>query len=155
MGSRLSGKTAFVTAAAAGIGRASALAFASEGARVTATDINEQGLSELAGIDGIETRPLDVTDPAAIEAAAREAATPDVLFNCAGFVHHGSVLSTGEDEWRFSIGDQRGRHVPHDPGVPSRHDRAGRRLGNQHVVRRLVYPGAARPLRLRHHQGGP
>ncbi|MCY4451394.1 MAG: SDR family oxidoreductase [Immundisolibacterales bacterium] len=103
MGSRLAGKTAFVTAAAAGIGRASALAFANEGARVTATDINEEGLSELAGIDGIETRPLDVTDPAAIEAAARDTGAPDVLFNCAGFVHHGSVLSTGEAEWRFSM----------------------------------------------------
>ena len=103
MGSRLAGKTAFVTAAAAGIGRASALAFANEGARVTATDINEESLAELAGVDGIETRPLDVTDPAAIEGAAREAGPPDVLFNCAGFVHHGSVLSTGEDEWRFSM----------------------------------------------------
>ena len=103
MGSRLAGKTAFVTAAAAGIGRASALAFANEGGRVTATDINEEGLSELAGIDGIETRTLDVTDPAAIEAAARDTGAPDVLFNCAGFVHHGSVLSTGEAEWRFSM----------------------------------------------------
>ena len=103
MGSRLAGKTAFVTAAAAGIGRASALAFANEGARVTATDINEESLAELAGVDGIETRTLDVTDPAAIEGAARAAGPPDVLFNCAGFVHHGSVLSTGEDEWRFNM----------------------------------------------------
>lgn len=103
MGSRLAGKTAFVTAAAAGIGRASALAFANEGARVTATDINEESLAALAGVDGIETRPLDVTEPAAIETAARDAGAPDVLFNCAGFVHHGSVLSTGEDEWRFSM----------------------------------------------------
>ncbi len=103
MGSRLAGKTILLTAAAQGIGRASALAFAGEGARVTATDINEEKLAELAGIDGIETRPLDVTDPAAIEAAAREVGAPDVLFNCAGFVHHGSVLSTGEDEWRFNM----------------------------------------------------
>lgn len=103
MGSRLAGKTILLTAAAQGIGRASALAFAGEGARVTATDINEEKLAELAGVDGIETRPLDVTDPAAIEAAAREIGAPDVLFNCAGFVHHGSVLSTGEDEWRFNM----------------------------------------------------
>ena len=103
MGSRLAGKTVLLTAAAQGIGRASALAFADEGARVTATDINEEKLAELAGADGIETRPLDVTDPAAIEAAAREVNAPDVLFNCAGFVHHGSVLSTGEDEWRFNM----------------------------------------------------
>jgi 2-keto-3-deoxy-L-fuconate dehydrogenase len=103
MGARLAGKTILLTAAAQGIGRASALAFAGEGAHVTATDINEEGLAELAGVAGIETRPLDVTDPAAIEAAAREIGSPDVLFNCAGFVHHGSVLSTGEDEWRFSM----------------------------------------------------
>ena len=103
MGARLAGKTILLTAAAQGIGRASALAFANEGAHVTATDINEEGLAEIAGVAGIETRPLDVTDPAAIEAAAREIGPPDVLFNCAGFVHHGSVLSTGEDEWRFSM----------------------------------------------------
>ena len=103
MGARLAGKTILLTAAAQGIGRASALAFADEGARVTATDINEEKLAELSGVDGIETRPLDVTDPAAIEAAAREVGAPDVLFNCAGFVHHGSVLSTGEDEWRFNM----------------------------------------------------
>ena len=103
MGARLAGKAILLTAAAQGIGRASALAFASEGARVTATDINEERLVEIAGVAGIESRRLDVTDPAAIEAAAREVGSPDVLFNCAGFVHHGSVLSTGEDEWRFSM----------------------------------------------------
>ena len=114
MGARLAGKTVFLTAAAAGIGRASALAFAAEGARVIATDVAEDGLADLAGAvrgeggreagaPGIETRRLDVTDRAAIEAAARAAAPPDVLFNCAGFVHHGSVLTTGEDEWRFSM----------------------------------------------------
>ena len=103
MGARLAGKTILLTAAAQGIGRASALAFADEGARVTATDINEEKLAELTGIDGIEVRPLDVTDPTAIKAAAREVGAPDVLFNCAGFVHHGSVLTTGEDEWRFNM----------------------------------------------------
>ena len=103
MGVRLAGKTILLTAAAQGIGRASALAFADEGAHVTATDINEEKLAELSEIDGIETRPLDVTDPAAIEAAAREVGAPDVLFNCAGFVHHGSVLSTCEDEWRSNM----------------------------------------------------
>ena len=103
MGSRLAGKTVLLTAAAQGIGRASALAFANEGARVIATDVDEEKLAELAGGAGIETRRLDVTDPAAIEAAAGEAGPPDVLFNCAGFVHHGSVLTTGEDEWRASM----------------------------------------------------
>ncbi len=103
MGSRLAGKTILLTAAAQGIGRASALAFAAEGARVTATDVDAEKLAELAEVAGIETRRLDVTDPADIEAAAREVGPPDVLFNCAGFVHHGSALSTGEEEWRFSM----------------------------------------------------
>ena len=103
MGARLAGKTILLTAGAQGIGRASALAFAGEGAHVIATDIDEEKLAELSGVDGIETRLLDVTDPAAIEAAARDASAPDVLFNCAGFVHHGSVLTTGEEEWRFSM----------------------------------------------------
>ena len=103
MGARLAGKTILLTAAAQGIGRASALAFAGEGARVTATDIDEGKLAELSGVDSIETRLLDVTNPAAIEAAARDVGAPDVLFNCAGFVHHGSVLTTGEEEWRFSM----------------------------------------------------
>ncbi len=103
MGSRLAGKTILLTAAAQGIGRASALAFAAEGARVTATDVDAEKLAELAEVAGIETRRLDVTDPADIKAAAREVGPPDVLFNCAGFVHHGSALSTGEEEWRFSM----------------------------------------------------
>ena len=103
MGSRLDGKTILLTAAAQGIGRASALAFVDEGAHVIATDIDEEKLAELSGVDGIETRLLDVTDPTAIEAAAQEVGPPDVLFNCAGFVHHGSVLTTGEEEWRFSM----------------------------------------------------
>ena len=103
MGSRLAGKTILLTAAAQGIGRASALAFAREGAKVTATDIDAGKLAEISGVDGIETRLLDVTDPTAIEAAARNVSAPDVLFNCAGFVHHGNVLTTGEEEWRFSM----------------------------------------------------
>ena len=103
MGSRLADKTILVTAAAQGIGRASALAFAKEGAHVTATDIDAAKLAGISGVEGIETRLLDVTDPAAIEAAARDVGAPDVLFNCAGFVHHGSVLTTGEEEWRFSM----------------------------------------------------
>jgi len=99
---RLEGKTAFVTAAAQGIGRATALAFAREGARVTATDLNEAKVKEIAG-DRIVARKLDVLDPAAIEAAAREAGAVDVLFNCAGFVHHGTILDTTEKDWDFSM----------------------------------------------------
>lgn len=100
--SRLEGKTCLVTAAGQGIGRASALAMAREGARVIATDINAGALAELAR-EGIETRILDVLDPQAIAQAAAEIGAPDVLFNCAGFVASGTILDCDEDQWAFSF----------------------------------------------------
>jgi 2-keto-3-deoxy-L-fuconate dehydrogenase len=103
MAGRLDGKRALVTAAAQGIGRASALAFAAEGAEVIATDVNEARLGELAGQPGITTRRLDVLDPAAIAAAAAEIGAVGVLFNCAGFVHHGTILECDEAAWDFSF----------------------------------------------------
>jgi 2-keto-3-deoxy-L-fuconate dehydrogenase len=102
MAGRLEGKTAFVTAAAQGIGRAAALAFAAEGARVFATDLNEAKLGEIAG-PRISTAKLDVLDPAAIAAAAAAAGPVDILFNCAGFVHQGTVLEASEEEWQFAF----------------------------------------------------
>jgi 2-keto-3-deoxy-L-fuconate dehydrogenase len=101
MTSRLSGKTAFVTAAGAGIGRATALAFAREGARVIATDLNRKLLDELG--PGVETEVLDVLDPQAVLDAARRHAGVNVLFNAAGFVHHGSVLDCTEEQWAFAF----------------------------------------------------
>lgn len=100
---RLEGKTAVVTAAAQGIGRASAIAYAREGATVIATDINETRLKELGSLPNIRTRKLDVLDPAAIAAFAKETGAVDVLFNCAGFVHHGTILETEEKDWDFSF----------------------------------------------------
>jgi 2-keto-3-deoxy-L-fuconate dehydrogenase len=102
MSERLKGKRAFVTAAAAGIGRASAIAFAREGAVVLATDINEDGLASLAA-DGIETAILDVRSTGAVEAMASQAGPVDILFNAAGFVHHGTVLECSEADWDFSF----------------------------------------------------
>lgn len=99
---RLNGKTALITAAGQGIGRASALAMAREGARVIATDINETTLADLAG-QGIETRVLNVRDPAAITALAADLGWVDVLFNCAGFVANGSILDCDEEQWAFSF----------------------------------------------------
>lgn len=99
---RLKGKTCLVTAAGQGIGRASALAMAAEGARVIGTDINADALAELARA-GIETQLLDVSDPDAITAAAHQLDAPDVLFNCAGFVAHGTILDCDEDSWNFSL----------------------------------------------------
>jgi 2-keto-3-deoxy-L-fuconate dehydrogenase len=100
---RLQGKTAIITAAADGIGRATSIAFAREGARVIATDINQQRLSQLAVIPGIETYTLDVTDNAAIASFASSAPTPHVLFNCAGYVHHGTILDCDERAFDFSF----------------------------------------------------
>jgi 2-keto-3-deoxy-L-fuconate dehydrogenase len=100
---RLAGKTAFLTAAGQGIGRATALAFSREGARVIATDVNEAALASLAADCGCTTQRLDVLDPAAIDAAVKAHAPIDVLFNCAGFVHAGTVLDCTEDEWAFAF----------------------------------------------------
>ncbi len=100
---RLEGKTAVITAAAQGIGRASAIAFAHEGAKVIATDVNEARLKELGSLPNIRTRRLDVMDPAAIAAFAAEVGAVDILFNCAGFVHHGTILETEEKDWDFSF----------------------------------------------------
>ncbi len=102
MTDRLAGKTAFVTAAAQGIGRATALAFAAEGAQVIATDLDAAKLADLAG-ERIRTHALDATDPAAIAQAAAQAGRVDVLFNCAGFVHQGSILEATEAEWDFAF----------------------------------------------------
>ncbi len=98
----LTGKTAFVTAAGQGIGRATALAFAAAGARVIATDVDAGKLNGLAG-DAIRTAVLNVLDPAAIKQAAADAGSVDILFNCAGFVHQGTVLEATEDEWDFAF----------------------------------------------------
>ena len=100
---RLAGKTALVTAAAQGIGRATALAFAAEGAQVLATDLDVAKLEELAATPGLAVRRLDVTDGAAITALAEELGAIDVLANVAGFVHHGSVLDCAEADWDFSF----------------------------------------------------
>ena len=100
---RLSGKVAFVTAAAQGIGRATALAFAREGAKVWATDLNEAKLAELKGEAGIETRKLDVLKDGEIEKLAKEIGAPNVIFNCAGFVHHGTVMQCADKDWDFSF----------------------------------------------------
>jgi 2-keto-3-deoxy-L-fuconate dehydrogenase len=103
MAGRLAGKTAFITAAAQGIGRGAALAFAREGAQVWATDVNAKVLAELEGKDGIRTRVLDVLDEAAIAKAAAEVGPVDVLFNCAGYVHHGTILDCTPKDWDFSF----------------------------------------------------
>ena len=103
MSDRLKGKRAVVTAAAAGIGRACALAFAREGASVIATDINEAGIATL-GKEGIaETARLDVRNTAEVDGFARRVGKIDILLNAAGFVHHGTILDCSEQDWDFSF----------------------------------------------------
>jgi len=99
---RLAGKTAFVTAAGAGMGRAAALAFAAEGAIVWATDVDAAALESLAS-ERIRTRALDVCDGAAVRRVVGEAGALDVLFNCAGIVHHGALLECDDDAWARSM----------------------------------------------------
>jgi 2-keto-3-deoxy-L-fuconate dehydrogenase len=102
MTARLAGKTAFVTAAGAGIGQATALAFVREGARVIATDLKPELLAPLAAA-GCITETLDVLDPAAVQAAAARHPQVDVLFNAAGHVHAGTVLDCTEEQWTFAF----------------------------------------------------
>ncbi|MBV9782534.1 MAG: SDR family oxidoreductase [Acidisphaera sp.] len=102
MAGRLAGKTAFVTAAAQGIGRATALAFAAEGADVVATDVNEAKVAEIAG-ERIRTARLDVLNAADIAQVTQSAGAVDILFNCAGYVHQGTILEATDEEWEFAF----------------------------------------------------
>lgn len=99
---RLRGKTAFCTASGAGIGLATARAFAAEGARVIATDVSAEALTVLAA-EGIETHRLDVTDAAAVSALSSQVGAPHILFNCAGYVHSGTILECDEAAFDFSV----------------------------------------------------
>jgi 2-keto-3-deoxy-L-fuconate dehydrogenase len=100
---RLSGKFALVSAAGAGIGRASALMMVKEGAKVIATDINQTLLDELKGIEGLTAVRVDARDDEAVEKLIADLPPLNVLFNCAGFVHHGTVMETSKDDWDFSF----------------------------------------------------
>ena len=100
---RLKGKTALVTAAGQGMGRASALALAAEGAQVWATDVNPALLDSYEGVAGVRCVALDVTDKAAIARVVGGMPAVDVLFNCAGFVHGGSVLQATDADWDFAL----------------------------------------------------
>ncbi len=100
---RLKGKVCVVTAAGQGIGAATARAFAREGSTVWATDVDEGKLAALKGVEGVRLHKLDVLDKAAIVALAGEIGAVDVLFNCAGFVHHGAVLEASDHQWDFAL----------------------------------------------------
>ena len=103
MSDRLKGKRAFVTAAAAGIGRACALAFAREGASVFATDLDEKAVTALKNEGIAEVSKLDARDSAAVAALAKRVGKVDILLNAAGFVHHGTIMDCSEEDWDFSF----------------------------------------------------
>ena len=103
MTNRLQGKTALITAAGQGMGRAAALAFAREGARVTATDIDARALEALPRDGGISTARLDVTDERAVRDFVERTGAVDILFNCAGWVHQGSILDCRLEDWDRSF----------------------------------------------------
>ena len=103
MTGRLANKTAVVTAAAQGIGEATARTFAAEGARVWASDVNVEKLSDLDGVEGITTFRCDVTDEESIAALLAETGAPDILFNCAGYVAQGTIIDSTEEDWDFSF----------------------------------------------------
>ncbi|MEP0518846.1 MAG: SDR family oxidoreductase [Hyphomicrobiales bacterium] len=100
---RLSGKRAIITAAANGIGRSTALAYAKEGAHVIATDLNASALDGLEAEGIAQCLALDVCNTEAVNALAEQLGSVDILFNCAGFVHHGTVLECSEKDWDFSF----------------------------------------------------
>ncbi len=101
--SDLRGKTCLISAGAQGIGFASARGFAKAGARVIATDINEEKLAELDGLDNVSTRVLDVTSAEKVSALHREIGEVDILFNCAGVVHAGTILDSTEEEMDVAL----------------------------------------------------
>lgn len=103
MADRLKGKLAFCTASSAGIGRATAIAFAREGAKVIASDVNDAAFDDLKKAGIAECVKLDARDAKAIEAQAKRLGAVDVLFNAAGFVHHGTVLDTSDEDWDFAF----------------------------------------------------
>src|SRR3954469_3312742 len=103
MSGRLAGKTALITAAGQGIGKATAIAMANEGAQVIATDVNAGALESLRGTANITTRALDVLDDNAVASTIGGLPPLSILFNCAGYVHHGTILDCTPKDWDFSF----------------------------------------------------
>lgn len=100
---RLAGKTALITAAGQGIGRATVDMYVAQGAKVFATDINSGSLSVFDGVGQVTAMPLDVTDATAVASTVEAIGPVDVLFNCAGFVHAGSILECSDEDWNFAF----------------------------------------------------
>ena len=130
MGGRLAGKLALVTAAGQGIGFASAVQMAAEGATVCATDVNAKLLDKFKGVANVTARQLDVLDDAAVRATLAELPALDVLFNCAGFVHNGTILDCAPKDWDFSFNlNVRAMYIAIQAALPKmldQHQKTGR-----------------------------
>ena len=130
MAGRLVGKTALVTAAGQGMGQACAMQMAAEGAAVYATDVNAELLEGYRGVANVTARRLDVLDDAAVRKAFEELPPLDVLFNCAGYVHHGTILECAPKDWEFSMNlNVRAMYVAIQAALPKmleRHEKTGR-----------------------------
>ena len=130
MTGRLAGKTALITAAGQGIGNASALAMAREGAKVIATDVNPKLVEALKGTPNVDARVLDVLDDGAVKRLIGELPPLDVMFNCAGYVHHGTVLDCTPKDWDFSFNlNVRAMYIAIQAAVPKmleHHQKTGR-----------------------------
>ena len=130
MTGRLAGKTAFITAAGQGIGHASAIAMAREGAQVIATDVNPKLVDALKGTPNLTARMLDVLDDAAVQRMIGELPPLDVMFNCAGYVHHGTVLDCKPKDWEFSFAlNARAMYIAIQAALPKmleHHQKTGR-----------------------------
>ena len=152
MGDRLKGKRAFVTAGAAGIGRASAIAFAREGASVFATDIDEKGLALLAREGVSEVARLDVRDTSAVAEMAKRVGPIDILMNAAGFVHNGTVLDCSDEDWDFSFDlNVKSMHRTIRAFLPGMLEKGHGSIVNISSAAGVVQ-GRAQPLRLRRDQ---
>jgi 2-keto-3-deoxy-L-fuconate dehydrogenase len=132
---RLEGKTALVTAAGQGIGRAAALAMAQEGATVFATDVNATLLQTYSGVRNVTARALDVLDDAAIKATFAELPALSILFNCAGYVHNGTILECTPKDWDFSFNlNVRAMYVTIQAALPAMLARGGGSIINMASV---------------------
>ena len=153
MSGRLAGKTALITAAGQGIGRATALAMAAEGAQVFATDVNPKLVAALEGTPNIVPRVLDVLDDAAIAKTFAELPPLDILFNCAGFVHHGTILDCAPKDWDLSFNlNVRAMYVTIRCALPKMLAMGGGSIVNMASIASLDQ-GTAESLRLRHVEG--
>ncbi len=144
---RLKGKTVLVTAAGQGIGKACVLAMAAEGAQVLATDVNAQLLESYAGVANVTTQKLDVMNKAAIHALVDSIPAVNVLFNCAGFVHNGSILQATDDDWNFAFNlNARAQYWMIQAALPKMLETYGNGKGGASIINKASVCGSLKGL---------